>query len=194
MPAFLAFMIGVAGDVPQLAQPTFVPSVDAEPDLSPVLNGAPADRRAAPVRMRDDETVRSLRPGVAGPGAAGTVTIERRIIVRIPTVQTVQPGDRPAVPSKLSAAGTPRPKSTCLMLASLKGAMVQAPARIVFVTAGPKRYVASLERGCRPADFQSGFYLSPPADGAICAGRDLLHARSGLKCTITALTRVRAGM
>ncbi|HEX7872379.1 MAG TPA: hypothetical protein VF475_05665 [Sphingobium sp.] len=186
MPAVFAFLIGIAaGDVPHWAQP-LSPAVDAEPELAPVLNGTPSDRRAT--RIDDDETVGSLPPG-----ATGTVTIERRIIIRIPTLRP-PPVPVPSVSPKLSTASPLRQSPTCLTLRGIRGASFQGKLGIVFVTATAIRYQAVLERGCRPVDFQSGFYLSPPADGAICAGRDMLHARSGLKCTITGLTRLSSGM
>ncbi|MET0363594.1 MAG: hypothetical protein ABW169_02975, partial [Sphingobium sp.] len=125
--------------------------------------------------------------------ATGTVTIERRIIIRIPTLRPA-PVEAPAFLPKLSTMNAQRQRSTCLTLRAIRGASFQGKAGIVFVTESDTRYQAVLERGCRPVDFQSGFYLSPSADGAICAGRDMLHARSGLKCTITGLTRLSPGM
>ncbi|MFT3968573.1 MAG: hypothetical protein QM690_22125, partial [Sphingobium sp.] len=78
MPAVFAFLIGIAaGDVPQWARPGDPLSVDRGIELAPALNGAPAERRGAG-RSADDETV-----GALPPGATGTVTIERRIIIRI---------------------------------------------------------------------------------------------------------------
>ncbi|MFT3966536.1 MAG: hypothetical protein QM690_11720, partial [Sphingobium sp.] len=91
-------------------------------------------------------------------------------------------------------AAAPRQRAGCLALVSIRGASIHDRAGIVFVTNGDTRYQAALERGCRPVDFQSGFYLSPSADGSLCAGRDLLHARSGLKCAITDLKPLPPGM
>ncbi|MET0363913.1 MAG: hypothetical protein ABW169_04605, partial [Sphingobium sp.] len=106
MPAVFAFLIGIAaGDVPQWAQP-LTPSVDVEPELAPVANGTPSDRRRAASRIDDDETVGSLPPG-----ATGTVTIERRIIIRIPTLRPA-PVEAPAFLPKLSTMNAQRQRST----------------------------------------------------------------------------------
>lgn len=171
----------------QLAPP-FAPLLEeVGPELVPTFNGAPADRRGSG-RVVDDETVGSLPPG-----ATGTVTIERRVIVRIPMLREPMAG-APAVGPKGEAAAPMRPRSTCLPLRAIKGASIHDRAGIVFVTTTDSRYQAALERGCRPVDFQSGFYLAPSSDGAICAGRDMLNARSGLRCTIVSLTRLSPGM
>jgi hypothetical protein len=137
----------------------------------------------------DAETVGAMPPIVSG-----TVTIERRIIIRIPTLPTPPVEARGFIPKAAAANPASRQKGTCLSLRSLRGATLDSRVGILFVTTSDNRYQAVLERGCRPVDFQSGFYLNPAADGSICAGRDMLHARSGLRCTITGLTRLSPGM
>ncbi|MCE7797321.1 hypothetical protein LWE61_12220 [Sphingobium sufflavum] len=183
MTAVIALLIGI------WAADDGIVRLSPDDSLVPVFDGASRDRRTGASLSVDDETVGAMAPDT------GVVTIERRIIIRIPTLP------RPAVPearsfSPKAAVANPiaRQKATCLTLRSLKGAALDERAGIIFVTATDNRYQAVLERGCRPVDFQSGFYLSPSADGAICAGRDMLHARSGLRCTIAGLTRLSAGM
>lgn len=162
------------------------PAIDA-----PVFNGAPGDRRGSNnPRNADDETVGAMPPTMG-------FTIERRIIIRIPTLRSAPPPPetrsfqpQTAAPSQLAA----RQRSTCLSMRNIRGATVQDRAGILLVTNGDERYQAVLERGCRPIDFQSGFYLGATDDGSICAGRDTLHARSGLRCTIVALNRLSPGM
>jgi hypothetical protein len=46
---------------------------------------------------------------------------------------------------------------------------------------------AMLEKRCSARDFYSGFYLVRNADGAICAGRDILQSRSGANCKLRRL-------
>lgn len=185
MPAVFALLIGVvAGISPQSVSPL---AGDSEPDLAPVLNGAPDERRGA--HATDNDTVGSFAHS-----GASTVTIERRIIIRIPTLRPPAAAPPSFVPRASIAPSATRQRTTCLSLKALRGASLMGPAGIVFVTSSDSRYRAVLERGCRPVDFQSGFYLSPSEDGAVCAGRDTLHARSGLRCTITALHRLDPAM
>jgi hypothetical protein len=189
VPAVFAFLIGIAaGDVPASVQPLAPLMEEVEPDLAPVFNAAPSDRRDRERdRVVDDETVGALHPG-----SMGTVTVERRIIIRIPMLR-VPMVDMPGLAPRVSSPPTRR-QPACLPLRAIKGASIHDRAGILFVTTTDSRYQAVLERGCRPVDFQSGFYLAPSPDGAICAGRDMLHARSGLRCTIVNLTRLSPGM
>lgn len=48
----------------------------------------------------------------------------------------------------------------------------------------------TLEKRCNARDFYSGFYLVRNADGAICAGRDILQSRSGANCKVRRLNEL----
>lgn len=190
--AVFALLVGMAAALETPADSPLdtplAPAVD-----TPVFNGAPGDRRGdkgGPRGGADDETVGAMPPTMG-------FTIERRIIIRIPTLRSAPPPPetrafqpQAVAPPQLAA----RQRSTCLSMRNIRGATVQDRAGILLVTNGDERYQAVLERGCRPVDFQSGFYLGATDDGSICAGRDTLHARSGLRCTIVALNRLSPGM
>ncbi|MET0240424.1 MAG: hypothetical protein ABW184_11070 [Sphingobium sp.] len=151
----------------------------------PVIPAAHAD--AADERRRrpaDSETLHGM--------PLGTITIERRIIIRVPMLPPLPVAPRTNVPQ--AAVPVAERRSSCLSLRAIRGATIHERVGLLFVTQSNDRYQASLERGCRPVDFQSGFYLNPSADGAVCAGRDLLHARSGAKCAIVTMTRLSGGM
>ena len=47
-----------------------------------------------------------------------------------------------------------------------------------------------LEKRCSARDFYSGFYVTRNADGAICAGRDILQSRSGANCKVKRLNEL----
>jgi hypothetical protein len=152
----------------------------------PVAGAAPADRKAQRAQRveLDDETVGTLPPG--------GIAIERRIIIRIPMLSRAAPDPRSFAPQ---AVVIPAPqRASCLSLRAIRGASIADRAGIIFVTTENVRYQATLERGCSPVDFQSGFYLNPAPDGALCVGRDMLHARSGTGCTVAALTRMKGAM
>ena len=52
------------------------------------------------------------------------------------------------------------------------------------VTQDRRRVRAQLEENCQARSFYSGFYMEKSADGKMCAGRDILHSRTGAKCEI----------
>lgn len=185
MAAVLAFLIGIAaGDVPSWTRPPAV-AADDEVEWSPALAGAPVPRRNH--GSDDDETV-----GALPPGTMGVVRIERRIIIRLPTLRPPAGAPPAPAPSPKLAGKFARQQTTCLSLKTLKGAAVNDQSGILFITTSDSRYQATLERGCRPVDFQSGFYVGSTPDGAVCAGRDMLYARSGMQCTISSFVRLVA--
>lgn len=169
MAAVLVFLIGsmTAGALP----------VD---DDAPSAPGTSVVANATPEQRRDDETVSGMR--------YDELTIQRRIIVRIPMLP-----HSPLPAPEIADNGKARKKPTCVALRSIRGASITDKAGLVFVTAANGRYHATLERGCRPIDFQSGFYLDPSADGSICVGRDILHARNGAGCMITSFASASGG-
>lgn len=177
MEALVAFLIGVT-----IAPLPASSDNGGASGLTPVLNDAARDRR----RTNDDETVGSLPPG-----AMGAVRIERRIIIRLPTLRP--PANAAPLPQAKVSASLARQPTTCLSLKTLKGASVDGAVGIFFITTSDSRYQATLERGCRPMDFQSGFYLGNTTDGAVCAGRDMLYARTGMQCVIASFARVLPG-
>ncbi len=191
MTAVVALLIGMLavedGGAPPFPDYPLLPVYD---DLTATADETPRDRRKGTILSIDNETV-----GAMPPVGSGFVTIERRIIIRIPTLPRSAPVEaRSFAPKAATASPVARQGATCLSLRSVRGVSLDDSAGILFITNTDGRYRAVLERGCRPVDFQSGFYLNPAADGAICAGRDLLHARSGLHCTITGLARLSPGM
>lgn len=51
---------------------------------------------------------------------------------------------------------------------------------------------AKFDDDCPADDFYSGFYVERPVDGQLCAGRDVLHSRSGSRCKIEGFKSLRA--
>ncbi len=47
-----------------------------------------------------------------------------------------------------------------------------------------QRLRARLDENCRTLDFYSGFYVERTDDGMVCADRDVIQARSGVRCEI----------
>lgn len=152
----------------------------------------PGAVQAAPSPTAGDYRTATLimLPG-AGSDANGyyQVVIERQLIIRIPA--------RPSSLTSFSArdlAGrraravpvvwkeTKAPK--CVAMRSLIGIQAVQSDSIDLITGENQRLRARLKRGCRAADFYSGFYMKASKDGRLCADRDALHARSGAECAV----------
>ncbi len=121
------------------------------------------------------------------------VTIERRVIIRIPAVRSprravLNPPASPALDELPELKEVKGPK--CLKVERLRGAVINTTRGVTMVTDGEERFRAHFSRMCRPADFYSGFYIEPNKDGSICAGRDALYARNGSACDIEKFSRL----
>ncbi len=135
-----------------------------------------------------------LAPQMPAPIQLAQVTIEQRVIIRIPTVplpRAAMPGQRgaaiappmpPQFPDSPSLKEVKGPK--CLKLERIRGAVVNMESGITLMTDRDERFRTHFGRMCRAADFYAGFYIEPNKDGSVCAGRDLLHARNGSSCDI----------
>lgn len=130
----------------------------------------------------------------APPVQLAQVTIEQRVIIRIPMVPPRGP-----TRSSLSTPSAPEPPSVrwkeakgpkCLSLKLLRGAHVAPLGGVTMLMARDERLRAHFDRGCRPVDFFAGFYIEPNKDGSLCAGRDTLHARNGMTCEIQKFSRL----
>lgn len=121
------------------------------------------------------------------------LTIEQRVIIRIPTVRGEQrsslmrEGAAPPLPAPvLKEVKGPK----CLQLNRVRGAVINPTSGVTMLTVPRERFRTHFGRACRAADFYAGFYIEPNKDGAICAGRDTLHARNGSTCEIVKFSRL----
>lgn len=114
------------------------------------------------------------------------LSIHQRIVIRIPRL-----GTRPepkAEPTRWKEKRGPR----CIAAADLGGAMVTDAGAVDLVLTGNRRLRAKLDGDCGPLDFYSGFYIKPAPDGNVCAGRDVIRARSGAACQIDVFRTLKA--
>ncbi len=122
--------------------------------------------------------------------------IEQRIIIRIPTVpgraiaRSSMTADAPPPPPPIRWKETTGPK--CLPLNRIRSASITMLNGVTMLTERNEAFRTHFERACRAADFYAGFYIQPNKDGALCAGRDLLHARNGSTCEIEKFSRLVA--
>lgn len=116
------------------------------------------------------------------------LTIQQRVIIRVPTVR------KGRAPVRIDPEGRDdwREKKgpRCVALRSIRAAGVVVENGVDLILADNHRYRARLERGCDSLGFYSGFYVEPHDDGSLCSGRDELQARSGLSCAIDSFRRL----
>ncbi|WP_413818517.1 hypothetical protein [Sphingobium sp.] len=124
----------------------------------------------------------------AAPVELAQVTIEQRVIIRVPVVRQPRSG-RPVPP--------PRPQEwdekkgpRCVAIRSIASAALGDRNSVDLILSNNQRYRARLARRCRSADFYSGFYIEPSDDGSLCAGRDAIQARSGPSCEVDSFKRL----
>lgn len=118
------------------------------------------------------------------------LSIERRVIIRVPMARKGAPPSRiaPSPADQWEEKKGPR----CIALRSIRGASIVARNGVDLILADQHRYRARLERGCDSTGFYSGFYVEPDDDGSLCSGRDELQARSGASCAIDSFRRLIA--
>lgn len=113
------------------------------------------------------------------------VRIEKRVIIRVPRRR-----QSPLAPmadfSRESSRQTYREKKIgkCLPMNNILGVQMFEDRYLDLVTKDRKRIRAELEDKCQARSFYSGFYMEKTDDGKMCAGRDILHSRTGAKCEI----------
>jgi hypothetical protein len=80
----------------------------------------------------------------------------------------------------------------CLPVRSIAGAALRGQNSVDFILRDRTRVRARLQNACPALDYYSGFYLTPGADGLICADRDFLRSRVGRECGIDRFRVLRA--
>jgi hypothetical protein len=69
-------------------------------------------------------------------------------------------------------------------VAGIVGVRPLAGDRLLLIMRDHRLVGADLSRSCAARDFYMGFYVTPTADGQLCADRDTIHSRAGTSCTI----------
>ncbi|WP_339822896.1 hypothetical protein [uncultured Parasphingorhabdus sp.] len=121
----------------------------------------------------------------ARPLVYAQVRIEKRVIIRVPR-------QRPSSLAPRADFSQDVPQQTykekkigkCLPMNNILGVQMFADQYLDLLTRDRKRIRAQLEENCPSRSFYSGFYMEKSKDGKICAGRDILHSRTGAKCEI----------
>jgi hypothetical protein len=110
---------------------------------------------------------------------SGRVVIQERIMIRIP--------------AGLQGAGFATPAQVrwkekkgvkCVPARSIAGATLVSQNSVDLILRDRSRVRAKLENDCPALDYYHGFYVTPTADGMICADRDRIRSRMGGECEI----------
>ena len=127
------------------------------------------------------------------PGEAqrpGQIVIQERLMIRItPAVRAASASS--ATPARWKEKKGPK----CLAMRSIAGAALVGQNSVDLILRDRSRIRAQLENRCPALDYYHGFYVTPTADGQICADRDMIRSRMGGECGIDrfrALELVRA--
>jgi hypothetical protein len=130
--------------------------------LAAAASAAAPDARAAPVQAQ-----------------YGQMIVRERIMIRVP----VRNRDAlPVEPSQTRWKEKHGPK--CIAAKSIAGAALLSQNSVDLVLRDSRRIRARLERSCPALDYYYGFYITPNADGQICADRDAIRSRMGGECQI----------
>jgi hypothetical protein len=114
------------------------------------------------------------------------VSIEQHLIIRItPGGPAVMRDIPPPAPEPLPMRLRPRRMPPCVPVQAIAGVRPLAGDRLLLILRDHRLVGADLSRTCAARDFYMGFYVTPTADGLLCADRDTIHSRAGSTCTVT---------
>lgn len=82
-------------------------------------------------------------------------------------------------------------RSRCVSVDGLAGAQLFGDRAIELSMKNGRRYRLFLARECPALSFYQGFYYRRQRAGQLCAGRDVIGARSGGECPIASIMMVR---
>lgn len=83
-------------------------------------------------------------------------------------------------------------RNRCISVNGLAGAQLFGDRAMEFSMKTGQHYRLFLARECPALSFYQGFYYRAGRAGQLCAGRDVIVARSGGECTISSIIAVRA--
>lgn len=117
-------------------------------------------------------------PGQA-PTPYGQVVIHGRIMIRVPAALRDA-----ALASRAPLRWKEKKGPKCIAMRAISGAALIGQNSVDLILRDRSRIRAKLESSCPALDYYHGFYVTPTADGQICADRDLIRSRMGGECGI----------
>jgi hypothetical protein len=124
-------------------------------------------------------------PSAAAPIQFAQLTVRQQILVRVPV--QLRPVRKPDPNVEWKESKGPK----CIAARSIAGATALRQKSFDLILRDRSRIRARLDRSCPALDYYYGFYISPDADGRICADRDSIRSRVGGECEIDAFRKLR---
>jgi len=109
------------------------------------------------------------------------LTLRQQIIVRIPS------GPQAAAALAPPAEWKEGKGVKCIAADMVAGATAPSRDSVDLLLRDRTRIRAKLENSCPALDYYNGFYISPNAEGMICADKQSIRSRMGGECEIDAL-------
>ena len=123
-------------------------------------------------------------PALVSAQAFAQLTIHERLVVRVQKMTPV------AAPKPVRWREKKGPK--CVAPGDLAGVLISPGNNLDMVMFGGTWLRAKLDGQCRTLNFYSGIYMKPGNDGRVCAGRDMVRARSGAGCMVSGFRMLEA--
>ena len=126
-------------------------------------------------------------PAASEPLQLAQLVVREQIVVRVP-VQA-----RRISPAAASLIQWKEGKGLkCLPARAIVGASLLGQNSVDLILRDKRRVRAKLQSNCPALDYYYGFYITPSADGLICADRDIIRSRVGGQCEIERFRSLQA--
>lgn len=136
----------------------------------------------------------ATRAGMAAPAAKAAepaaAMMAQHITVHVPRITITSTTTIVTAPAAPPPMFREKKADECVKMKKIVGFWVMNPDSIDLMLDDGTRLRARLGSDCPSLGFYAGFYVKPQPDGKICAGRDVLRARSGRSCAIGSFARL----
>jgi hypothetical protein len=198
MPSLLAYAAPLALFVPVLGQGLAVPlqALAGEPTM--IAPGGPDHEEP------EQASARAVPPAPLPAAAplsafrerqvAHQVRIEQRVVIRIsPQRPTARQQLLATLPrEEIETRFEERKMDKCLPVERIAGVQTGSGNRLLLFLTDKRMVTVNLEKNCRARDFYSGFYVEKNEDGNLCASRDKIKSRTGVKCDVERMRQLVA--
>jgi hypothetical protein len=124
-------------------------------------------------------------PAQQQPEQYAQLVVREQIVIRM--------RGRPAAPAAPAVEWKEKKGPKCVAAKAIAGAALLSQKSVDLVMKDRRRIRAKLESSCPALDYYYGFYITPNADGMICANRDIIRSRVGGHCQIDGFRILEAG-
>jgi hypothetical protein len=123
--------------------------------------------------------------GSAAPRGPAPVPAQySQMVVREQIVVRISPGLREGTGPQSAFEWKEKKGPKCVPARQVMGASLSGESSVDLIMRDRTRLRAKLDSSCPALDYYYGFYVSPNADGMICADRDSIRSRMGGQCGI----------